>query len=149
MSDISLPARAASIINPEALERHIREGVKSRQSKGDYTNEDVRFVSKLALPAASGSLKASPEMLERLRRVAQVWDVELRQKNFTSHRPVIGPVIVALKKALFPIIHFFLADSLRQQRDFNASVLRCLVELTGESTEKSDKSEDKSSQGPL
>lgn len=133
---LSLPTLAAQAIEPKLLEKQILAGVSSRIEGGDFSKEDVHFVSKLALPAASGSLESSNEMLERLRRAAQVWDVELKQKSFSSHRPVVGPIIVGVKKALFPIIRFFMADSLRQQRDFNAAVLRCLVELTRENNSK-------------
>ncbi|MCB0320524.1 MAG: hypothetical protein KDD60_06310 [Bdellovibrionales bacterium] len=129
---LHVPNRVGKIRTPREIEEAIQRNVEKRIAAGEFTAEDVHFVSKLTLPAASGSLNASKEMLERLRRVAQVWDVELKPKSFTSHRPVVGKVIVAVKQALFPIIRFFLADTLRQQRDFNAAVLRCLVELTRE-----------------
>lgn len=125
-----------TVITPDIadnLEIKARERVAKFLAEGEFTDNDIRFVRAFALPAASGELKVSDALLEKLRRVAQVWDVELKQKEFTSHRAhLIGKLIVTVKKFLFPIIKFFLNDTLRQQRDYNAAVLRCLVEIASD-----------------
>jgi hypothetical protein len=134
MNFVSIPEevteQAGQSLTAESMEKAAKDRVDQLIAKGDFSDSDITFIKSFALPAASGELKASSQMLEKLRRVAQVWDVELKQKEFSSHRPIIGKLIVAVKRALFPIIKFFLADTLRQQRDYNAAVLRCLVELT-------------------
>ena len=114
------------------LEQEIAKGVQSLIEQGDFSSENIHFVKNFILPASSGSLLTSDELLERLRHAAQIWDVSLKPKEITSHRRFVGPIIVSLKRLIYPVLSFFLADTLRQQRDFNAAVLRCLVELSHE-----------------
>lgn len=114
------------------LEKEVAKGVQSLVEQGEFSPENIHFVKNFILPASSGSLLTSDELLERLRRAAQIWDVSLKPKEITSHRKFLGPIIVSLKRLIYPVLSFFLADTLRQQRDFNAAVLRCLVELSHE-----------------
>ncbi|MCI5065081.1 hypothetical protein MRY87_05105 [bacterium] len=116
----------------ERLEARLDGRVRALMGEGAFSEGDILFVKSFRLPAGSGSLQVSQELLERLRNAAQIWDVSLKPQTITSHRPVVGPLIVAAKRLVFPIIALFLKDTLRQQRDFNAAVLRCLVEISGE-----------------
>ncbi|MCB0353122.1 MAG: hypothetical protein KDD64_06335, partial [Bdellovibrionales bacterium] len=76
----------------------------------------------------------SDEVLEKLRRLCQLWNVRLLpQEKITSHRPLIGPVIVAVKKAIFPIVRYILKDVLHQQRSFNAAAIQLLAEIASDS----------------
>lgn len=75
------------------------------------------------------TLKASDVELEALRRLCQIWDVDLKQPAITSHRKFIGPIIVAAKRIVFPILRTFMRDTLRQQRDFNAQAIALLMQL--------------------
>jgi len=127
---IHLPAHLESAA--QNLEKEVSEGVESLIQDGEFSEENVRFVKNFILPASSGALVASDELLERLRRTAQIWDVSLKPREITSHRKVLGPFIVGIKRLIYPVLSFFLEDTLRQQRDFNAAVLRCLVELAHE-----------------
>jgi len=133
---VHLPKKVLSCIGKDkgAFEESIHARVEELLAQKTFSREDITFVKSFVLPAASGTLQVSDEMLERLRRVAQIWDVSLKNKEITSHRKVIGPVIVSIKKMIYPVLSFFLADTLRQQRDFNAAVLRCLVELSQDDT---------------
>ena len=75
--------------------------------------------------------KADPDdpSLDKLRRLCQLWDVDLRCSGITSHRPVLGPFIVAMKKLFYPFLRVFLKDALQQQRDFNAAAVSLLADL--------------------
>lgn len=118
------------------LEEEVAKGVQSLLEQGEFSSENIHFVKNFILPASSGALVTSDELLERLRRAAQIWDVSLKPKEITSHRKFVGPIIVSLKRLIYPVLSFFLADTLRQQRDFNAAVLRCLVELSHERNQR-------------
>ena len=76
-----------------------------------------------------GVLQVSNDQLEKLRRLCQVWDVDIRPGEITSHRPIIGRVIVAGKKLLFPVIRALLKNYLSQQREFNAAAISLLADL--------------------
>lgn len=117
----------------EALSRLVESRVEELIQHGKFTRHDASYVEKLTLRATSSGFSCSPERLDRLRRAAQVWDIELRPREITSHRPVIGPIIVSIKKLVFPILSFFLSDLIRQQRSFNAEILGLVIELSDES----------------
>ena len=68
-----------------------------------------------------------PEIFEEIRVACQLWNVDLPVSNFKSHRPIIGPVIVAFKKAFAPMIRFMLKDFIREQRDFNAATVALIA----------------------
>ncbi len=87
-------------------------------------------VRTLSPKLTDGELDLNDELLERLRTMCQLWEVDIKPSQITSHRPVIGPVIVAVKKALYPIIRLFLKDMIIQQRSFNAATIRFVAGLS-------------------
>jgi hypothetical protein len=103
--------------------------VKSRIKRGAYTQADIAYVARLSRPLIKDKLELSETQLTLLRNVCQNWDPQFRDIGIRSHRPIIGPVIVALKRALFPLVKLFLKDTLRQQREFNASVTALLAQV--------------------
>ena len=100
-----------------------------RKVRADEVNlDEIRRVEKLTfLPA--GKIELGGESLDKLRRLCQLWDIDLRCQGISSHRPLIGPLIVAIKKLLYPVLKVFLKDTLQQQRDFNAAAVSLLADL--------------------
>lgn len=94
-----------------------------------YTKEDLHYISHVNLSAVKGSLDVSDVELEKLRILCRSWDIDLRPSRITSHRKFIGPLIVAIKKLLFPLIRFFLKDLIQQQRSYNAASLALIAEI--------------------
>lgn len=113
------PARA------QALE----ERVRNRVAAGNFKTEDLRYIEKLSLPVVSGSLAVSEKTLERLRRLCQLWEVDIKATKIESHRKFVGPCIVAGKRILFTLLRTLLKEQLRQQRDFNAATVVMLAQL--------------------
>lgn len=112
------------------LEGRVASRVEAHLAAGRYTAENIRYVSSLERPATPGALAVSAEALERLRRLCQVWEVDFKPaRTITSHRPVIGPLIVAAKRLAFPVMRFFMRETLRQQREFNVAVIEAVTEL--------------------
>lgn len=117
----------------EPLATHLGERVEARVEAGELTPKHIADVAEMNLAPTKGSLVIPTMTLERLRRLCQLWDVDLRPaRAITSHRRVIGPVIVAAKRLLFPIVRFFMHDTLRQQREFNATAIALLADLANE-----------------
>lgn len=115
------------------MARLVEERAAQRIASGDYTRENVRYVGELQRPAAPGKLDVSAESLAYLRRLCQLWEVDLRPaRSITSHRKIIGPVIVAFKRMAFPIVRFFMRETLKQQRDFNAAVVEAVTRIYNE-----------------
>lgn len=123
---INLPDSSES----QRLEGEVARRVTAKVEAGEYNTEDIRYVSKLARPLVANQVSLSDERLEMLRRVCQLWDINFRATDITSHRPVIGPVIVAIKRALMPILKILMRDVINQQRDFNAAAVILLAEIS-------------------
>ncbi len=115
-------------LSPE-LEAEVKKRVSDRIATGKYRREDVDYVKNLDLFPLKDASNLDSEMLERLRRVSEVWEVKLGYDEITSHRPLVGPIIVAIKKIIFPLVSLVLKKPLEQQRRFNAEVVSLLAKL--------------------
>ena len=104
--------------------------VEQKIKSGLYHQDELGRIRKLSLALSDGSLDVSEETLEKLRRLCQLWDIDLRPFGVSSHRKIIGPLIVFAKKLVTPILRIFLKDMIRQQRDFNAAAIALLAELS-------------------
>lgn len=115
-----------------SLEEAVNNAVRSKISSGEFAEKDVNYVASLERPLLPGELAVSAGRLEKLRRLCQLWDVDLKVTEISSHRPVIGPVIVAFKKMLVPLLRALFKDMIRQQRDFNAAAIKLLADLSND-----------------
>ena len=122
MSWLSIAGADSSDLAAE-LERRVEEKI----SAGKFNRDNIEYIEKLDRSAISCELEVSDQSLERLRRLCELWDVDLKTFGISSHRPLIGPFIVAMKTMLFPILRAFLKDFIAQQRTFNAEVISYLA----------------------
>jgi len=121
----------------KVIEDGISGRVNHKYQSGKYSDSEVMRVMKLSMFPFSGDLKVSDETLEKIRRLCQVWDVDLRARWIRSHRKWLGPFIVIFKRITFPIARLLLKDFIRQQRDFNAASISLMCELAAKSESKS------------
>ncbi len=108
----------------------------ARIQDGIVKEADVSNIRNRTLDLIPKDLSVNAVTLEKLRRLCQLWEVDIRVSEITSHRKYIGPVVVKVKKMLFPIIRFFMKDLIREQRDFNAASIELLAELCNQTSEK-------------
>lgn len=120
----------------ETLAAYIDERMKDRLKQGKYTIGELEGIRHFKLSLLPRTTKLTEERLEKIRKLSHLWEVDIRVSNITSHRPVIGPIIVAAKKILLPFIRLALADMIRQQREFNAEALGLIMELSADVAEK-------------
>lgn len=106
--------------------------VASLRQREDFPANHEEDVRNLLLSTATGEFVTSPDRLARLRRLCQIYGVRIRPETITSHRRIIGPVIVAFKKVLFRIVEGLLGKTIKHQRDFNAEVVALLTDLCNE-----------------
>ena len=114
------------------LARLTGERLAQRISQGQFKSEDVENIAKRRLTLVHGDLLTNSSRLEKLRLLCQLFDVDLKLGRVTSHRPLIGPVIVLAKRMLFPLAKVMFKESFKQQRDFNAAVIALLADLANE-----------------
>lgn len=113
--------------NDAELCHEITVRVTKKLERGEYTQNDLLYIQKLKF-AFSNLNQVSDKKLEKIRDLCKHWDIDIRHIGISSHRRFIGPIIVAIKKLLFPLLKTLLRDTLRQQRNFNAAVISYLVE---------------------
>lgn len=118
------------------LEATITARVQAKINAARFSARDVEYVSKLKRPLLDRTLNLPDTRLEKLRRLCQLWDLEIRPAKITSHRKFVGPLIVGFKKLLFPVLKVLLKDLVIQQREFNASAISLMAELSNEEPPK-------------
>jgi len=123
MAEPSPSFRIAGEQGRQALER-VRARLADRMARGILEREEVERVSARRLHTFDGDEAAS----EIFRRCCVTWEVD-RVPPITSHRAVIGPVLVAVKRAVRRVLRFQTEAQLSRQRDFNWNLLLVLREL--------------------
>lgn len=114
-----------------ALEQRVLAQLTQRMNKCKFKAEDVAYVKSLSLFPVKDASNIDDETLERLRRLCEVWEVQFKSPKITSHRAIIGPLIVFVKRLLYPLLQVFLKEPFAQQRKFNAEALSLLAEIAG------------------
>lgn len=114
------------------LARNLSNTVSSNISSGKYSERDISYLSSLNRPVLNERLMVTADRLEKLRTMCQSWDIDFRPAQISSHRPIIGPIIVAAKRAIQPVLKALLKDTITQQRNFNASVITAVTDLSNE-----------------
>jgi len=114
----------------QSLQQALESRVQDKLSRGEYSLEELDHVARVDLNPIKGELYISDKRLEKLRRLCQVWDVDLRIDKITSHRKFLGPLIVAFKRLLLPVVRVLLKNFIAQQREFNAAVVSLLADLS-------------------
>lgn len=124
--------RVCGMADP-SLERRIGERLAAVYASDGARARDVERVRALAVWGQKGGGIASAHRLDLLRRLCQLYAVELEARPLRSHRRVIGPVIVAAKRVLLSVLSPLLGPSFKHQAEFNAVAVMLLHELCQES----------------
>jgi hypothetical protein len=111
------------------LARALFEKIESLRAAGKFSEEDQEHIAQLSFSVTRNGFTATPERVELLRRLCQIYSADIRPPAPTSHRKIIGPCIVLGKKMLQPVINAVFGPALRNQREFNATVVSLLTDL--------------------
>lgn len=112
----------------ESLANDLSNKVQAKISSKKYSKRDIEDVARYSAIPISGALTVDKITLEKLRTLAVCWDIDKKFTPISSHRKILGPFIVGIKKLLFPIFRSFFKNSLEAQRHFNGTVLSLLME---------------------
>ena len=116
----------AASVNVAQLMEEIKARVRQRRASGYYSDEEVRRVAEMELEV--GEVVPAPALSELEHHLAAIndsWDV-LREPEVTSHRPVVGRVIVGFKRLMLRLMRPYTALVLQRQLDFNTALLHLL-----------------------
>jgi len=118
-----------------AVAEQLADQVNKLRVKGAMPADEQSRVAKLSTALTSDSFVVSPERLELLRGLCQIYSAGIRAEKISSHRKFLGPVIVKIKQVLFRVISVLLGPTFSFQRDFNAGVIRLLGSLCNEASD--------------
>lgn len=97
------------------------------------STQELEHVENLRLSPHEGGFSTSAYRLELLQRLCQIYSIDIKEREISSHRKVLGPCIVAVKKVLFSLVKVLLGPTFKHQRDFNAVTVSLLIDLCNES----------------
>jgi hypothetical protein len=114
------------IVGPEgaAAVEIVRRRLAERLEHGVLTEVEIERVQSAPLPRIAGEGMT----LEAFRRCCITWEID-RQPAITSHRPIVGPVLVAAKKLVRRALRFHIEPFVQKQAHFNWNVLLVVREL--------------------
>ncbi len=115
------------------LETRVAVRVSELEARGQCTAVEREHVHGLGLGPSQNGFVTSPYRLELLRRLCQIYSVDVKEREISSHRRIVGPLIVGVKKMLFKIVKVLLGPTFKHQRDFNAVTVSLLIDLCNES----------------
>jgi hypothetical protein len=118
-----------------ALQDQLVAEVHNLSTKGAMPSDEESRVARLSTALTNDSFVVSPERLELLRGLCQIYSAGIRAEKISSHRKLLGPVIVKVKQLIFRVISVLLGPTFSFQRDFNAGVIRLLGSLCNEATD--------------
>jgi hypothetical protein len=118
------------------LARALFEKIEALRTAGEFSETDQAHISKLSFSVTRDGFKATPERVELLQRLCQIYSADIRPQAPTSHRKIIGPFIVFGKKMLQPVVNAVFGPALRNQREFNASVVSLLTDLCNDGAKR-------------
>lgn len=108
----------------------------SRRQGDNYSKEEMLYVSELSHQLLdpekieSGAVSVSERDFESLRALCKLAKIDLKPASaIKSHRPLIGPSIVFLKRLTWPLIKFHLKDTFKAQEQFNTELVRAYARL--------------------
>jgi hypothetical protein len=116
------------------LESQVKRSISNRLAAKNFTEADLEYIKKLDFTprlSANSDLKNDQKLFAMLRELCKLCDSKPQALSITSHRPFVGPIIVASKKILYAVFGAFLKSREEQQRKFNAATLEVLIKLAG------------------
>ncbi len=102
----------------------VRARVADRRARGILDETEIARLSAAGLHTFDGDDTTA----EIFRRCCVTWEVD-RPPKLSSHRPVVGAVIVAVKRLVRRMLRFQTEAQLSRQRDFNWNLLLLLREI--------------------
>jgi hypothetical protein len=102
----------------------VRERLQARVASGLLTPDEIERVTS----ARVRLLPVGGELSEAFRRCCIAWEVD-RPERLTSHRPLVGPLLVLAKRAVRRLLRFQNQAAIARQQEFNRNLLVVLGEV--------------------
>ena len=114
-----------STVDVARLMEEIRERVRQRRASGFYSEEEVRRIAQIELEVTEVAPGFQSEIEHHLAALNDTWDTA-GEPVITSHRRILGPVIVGVKRLLRRLTKPYITLVLARQVEFNSTLLHLL-----------------------
>ena len=132
----------ADNVNVEEIMKEIHRRVLEKKEKGIYSDTDLQQITELKQELSPQQNERYSELSLHLRKLHLNWDMVASTSIIRSHRKVLGPILVTVKKIGSLVLRFFGAAFFTRQTEFNAANVRfnsvVLEELTRLSEENKE-----------
>ena len=117
---ISAPTPDLGALN-DSIESAVRARVNASE---EYTWAETKDIAAMNRKLFPDGFEVDSEPLERLRVLARLYRCEIQPPHsIKSHRKIVGPLIVAAKRMLWPIINLHMEPCLDQLQEFHSHLL--------------------------
>jgi hypothetical protein len=124
----------ADNVNVEEIMQEIHRRVLEKKQAGIYSDEELQRISDLKNDLSPKNNERYSELNLYLRKQHMTWELAGSSAMISSHRKIIGPIMVAMKRIGFKLLKFFGSVFFERQTEFNAANVRfnttVLQELT-------------------
>ena len=103
----------------------VRERVRQKRESGFYSEEEVRRVAQMELEVTEVAAGFHSEIEDHLAALNDAWDTTA-EPVITSHRKVVGPLVVNAKRVLSRVTRPYIGLMLARQVAFNSRLLHLL-----------------------
>ena len=114
--------------------KEIHRRVLEKKQAGIHTDEEIQRITELKNDLSPKKNERYSELNLHLRKLHVNWDVAASNAIITSHRKILGPVLVFIKRIGFKVLRFVGSAFFTRQTEFNAANVRfntvVLEELT-------------------
>ena len=120
---------AASGVDVNRIMDRLRSQIEEKMTTGQYQPEDLERVERMTLQVESSeSFDQEGELLYQLSQMNYLCDTG-RPPELSSHRKTIGPVVLAIKKAVRTLSDPYVQMILKRQVTFNVELVRLLNQI--------------------
>jgi hypothetical protein len=113
------------------LSRNVEQ---KKNSKATFI-EETAYIDRFTLRLPNIGNSNSQELILLLRQLCKLYEPQPISQEITSHRKIVGPLIVLSKKILLPFMNKLFSSFFQTQKEFNAVVIAILFELVKKAPE--------------
>jgi hypothetical protein len=126
----SFISKRSNLVEDSALSEQIKVLLESRiNSHLSYTVDEINEIESLEKRLFPQDFCLDVETTKRFRALCALSKHELKSSmSITSHRKFIGPIIVAAKKLLWPLIRIHLKNNFDNLEEFSARTVETLAQ---------------------
>lgn len=116
------------------LENTVNERLASRLAGNPhYSENEIRRISSLDISLFPRGVRPDEDCCNAFRSLARLSQLELKPNpRITSHRRILGPLIVGLKRLTWPLVSIHLKDSFSALEEYASWVVYTLARQSSE-----------------